>query len=180
LPKVGAIYLRRSTKFFIWALLVPLAVWLQGCGYQLSASAPIALPEGMSALYLEGVSNPTTQSWLEPSLRSALRDEFTRRGQVSWVDRQDADGLLKIDILSYTSGTKLENALEETVRSQVVLRLQATISRGSDQTMAWSSGRVSARESFSGAEDGPEARDAEQRVVALAVEKLADTLGQEF
>jgi len=162
----------------IFGLVAALA--LSGCGYQLSASAPIALPEGMTALYLENIVNPTTQSWLDPTLRSTLRDEFTRRGQVRWVEKQEADGLLEIEILSYTSGTKLENALEKTVRSQVVLQLQASILRGTDQTRAWSSGRISARESFSGLEDGPEARDAEQRVVDLAVEKLADSLGQEF
>ncbi len=153
---------------------------LPGCGYHMSASAPIALPESMTTLYLEKVSNPTTQSWLEPTLRSTLRDEFTRRGQVRWVEKHQAEGLLEIGIVSFTSGTKLENALEETVRSEIVLQLQATISRKADQTVAWDSGRITARESFNGPKGSTEARDAEQRVVDLAVEKLADTLGQEF
>ena len=151
-----------------------------GCGYQLTSSSPISLPEGMTRLYLEEVKNPTTEAWLEPSLRSALRDEFSRRGRIAWVDREQAEGLVRVNIEQYTASAKLEDAREQTIKSEVRLRIRGSIFRSRDHQLVWQSNTVLATESFVGPKEGQDRREAERRVVDLAVEKLADELGQGF
>jgi len=166
--------------WFFRAALAMLLCLTAGCGYHLSSSSPITLPEGMTRLYLEEVQNPTTESWLEPTLRSALRDEFSRRGRISWVHRDEAEGVVRLDIEQYTASAKLENAREQTIKSEVRLRLHGRIFRSRDHHLLWKSNTVLATESYVGPRDGTERREAERRVVDLAVEKLADDLGQGF
>lgn len=39
-------------------------------------------------------------------LRTIIRDEFTRRGQVTWVEREEAQSLVYVDVGEYsTSGS---------------------------------------------------------------------------
>jgi outer membrane lipopolysaccharide assembly protein LptE/RlpB len=167
----------------MWFFRLALAILVgltASCGYHLSSSAPITLPEGMTRLFLEEIDNPTTESWLEPALRSALRDELSRRGRIEWVDKDRAEGLVRLDIEQYTASAKLENAKEQTVKSEVRLRLRGRIFRSRDHHLLWESGTVLATESFVGPREGTEQREAQRQVVDLAVEKLADNLGQGF
>ncbi len=150
------------------------------CGYKWTASTPISLPKGITKLYLEKVENPTTQTWLEPRLRTAFREEFTRRGQIQWVKETETQGLVQIDITHFSSTTKLEDAQERTVKSEVTLGLEVKIFSQSEHVLLWNSDPVVVRESYTGSEEGPQRRKAEYRVVDLAVEEVANKLGQKF
>ncbi|GAB1400694.1 hypothetical protein MASR1M66_21490 [Aminivibrio sp.] len=80
------------------------------CGYSLTANAPIDLPADSTRLYLAKVTNPTTETWLEPMLRSSLRDELTRRGNVTWVGRNEAEATVNVDVRSYSTSDSVKGA----------------------------------------------------------------------
>lgn len=150
---------------------------LASCGYQLSSSVPIDMPQGITSLYIDRIENPSTEAWLESRLISGVRDEFSRRGRVSWVEKSQADGFLHLIITRYRDYTKVESADEKTLKSQIVLSLQGKILSARDREVLWISSPVHVRESFTGA---AEKRRAEERVIRDAADALANQLGSGF
>jgi outer membrane lipopolysaccharide assembly protein LptE/RlpB len=157
-----------------------LATLFLACGYHVRSSAPIVLPENICSLYVEKVTNPSTESWLEPYLRSSLRDEFTRRGQIQWVDKHQAKGILEILISTWRSSTLLEDADDQTVKSEALMRFKARIYRHKDHTLLWESNLIEVRESYSSGMYERGGQKAEHRVIDLGMERLADQLSQNF
>lgn len=151
--------------------------FLSACGYYYSSSAPLALPQGMQLLHLERIEDPTTQPQLESRLRTAIRNEFTQRGDVEWVPRKEAEGLLQMRILSFTSSSKLESSEQKTVRFQAVMRFQGSIFQSKDHSLVWESEELTVRESYA---DQSERDQAESRLVRQAAEKLANQLVRGF
>lgn len=167
----------------MWSSVRTLVVWLVlvcslgGCGYSLSAMAPIELPREQTLLCITKFENPPTESWLEPSLRAELRDEFTRRGQVRWVSRKEAETLVTIRVLGYSSSSTLKGADDETVTSAVQLRVAVDMYNASDHNQIWTSGTIYVSQSFKGTSNEQSARE---DAVRLAAERIADRLGQAF
>ena len=147
------------------------------CGYHFSSASPLVLPRNIQLLYLEEIQDPSTKPQLESRLRTSIRNEFTQRGDVEWVSRNRAEGLLRVIIDSFTSSAKLESAEGETVRSEAILRFRANIFESQEQTLIWESGELSVRESYS---DQAEKEQAQIRVMRLAAERLANKLAQRF
>jgi len=154
-----------------------LALLLSACGYHFSSAAPIALPRDMQQLYLGEIEDPTTEPQLESRLRTGIRNEFTQRGEVKWVSRERAEGLLRIRIFSFSSSSKLENPEQETVRYEAVMRFRGRIFQSEDDALVWESKELTVRESYS---QQSESDRAKRRLVRLAAEKLANQLGQKF
>lgn len=154
-----------------------MALLLSACGYHFSSAAPLDLPGNMQQLYLGGIEDPTTDSQLEPWLRTSIRNEFTQRGDVKWVSRERAEGLLQVRIFSFSSSSKLENPEQETVRYEAVLRFRGRIFQSEDDALVWESKELTVRESYA---QKSESERAKRRVVRLAAEKLANQLGQGF
>jgi len=150
---------------------------LSACGYHFSSTAPLALPQGMQLLHLERIEDPTTQPQLESRLRTGIRNEFTQRGDVEWVPRKEAEGLLQVKILSFTSSSKLESSEQETVRFEAVMRFEGSIFQSGDHALVWESGELSVRESYA---TQAERDQAQSRLVRQAAEKLANQLVQGF
>lgn len=149
---------------------------LAGCGYRNTLSGPVALPEDKRKLFFEEVENPTLRTSLDARLRSLIRDELTRRGKVEWVSRDQAEAYFQIEILQFTSTSSVTGAEEQTLRFTTVISLEGGIVSAADRSILWSSGPVSAYESFlSGGRDA-----AEDRVILLAVERVVDRLGHSF
>lgn len=157
-------------------LLTLALVLLAGCGYKNTQSGPVALPENTRKLFLEDVENPTLNTDLYARIRSLVRDELTRRGQVQWVPRGEAEALMSVEIRSFTSKASVKDAEDETLRSTASINLQAQIVSAADRSVLWTSGPVGASESFT--TGGQE--DAERRVILLGVQRLVDRLGQNF
>jgi len=147
------------------------------CGYHFSSASPLVLPRNMELIYLEEIQDPTTEPQLESRLRSSIRNEFTQRGNVEWVSRNRAEGLLRVTIDSFTSSAKLESAEEETVRYEAILRFRGRIFESTEQNLVWESGGLTVRESYS---DQAEREQAQIRVMRLAAEELANKLAQRF
>lgn len=167
-------------KYLASLVIVGFLLAFTACGYQVVAEAPIDMPGGISKLYLEGVENPTTEIWLDAELRKEVREEFIRRGQVKWVNKPEAKGYLNIEVLRFTSSAKLENAEEQTVRSEVVLILRGRIIGAQKSDLLWDSGEIAVRESHVGDEGSGEEREAQKQAVEEIVEELADTLSRDF
>jgi hypothetical protein len=136
----------------------------------------VALPDDRRALFIEEIENPTLMTSLNFRLRSLIRDELSRRGNVRWVDAGEASAVMQIEILTFTSSVTVTGSQDQTLRSAAVIVINGTILSAADRSVLWTSGNVSARESFtSGGEE-----DAEDRVIQLAVQRMVDRLAQNY
>lgn len=166
------------SKPFVLLALAGL-VLTAGCGYHLSARMPYALPQDISTVFLARVNNPSTNSWLEPKLRTEFRDELTKRGGIQWVAGHEAEGKLELDIQSFQSGTKLEDSQEKNVRSEMVLTLEAKLFSSRDDSLLARTGSIVVSESFDPQSPADE-NAAQDRVVELASELAVERLNQVF
>jgi outer membrane lipopolysaccharide assembly protein LptE/RlpB len=158
-------------------LLLALVLLLPACGYQLTAQAPIDLPRDSTMLFLDKVANPTTETWLEPMLRNSLREELTRRGNVTWVSRDAAQATVNVDVRAYSTSDAVKGRDDVTVKSEVRIQMDVSFFSTKKGSLIWTSGPVIASESYRGADNK---RKATQEAVDLAVRMVADRLSQKF
>lgn len=157
--------------------IVLLFLLTSACGYQLTAQEPISLPQDSTRLFLSKVSDPTTETWLEPMLRSSLRDELTRRGKVTWVDQGEAQALVTVEVRQYSAGTAVEGRYNTTIKSSAQIHLVVTFYSAQNNALIWTSGPIVVKESFRGPENK---QAATQRAVDLAVRMVADRMSYNF
>ncbi len=170
------------------AVLVLCLALCAGCGYNFAGMTPVDMPEGVSRLHLDRVNNPTQEAWLEPFVRSNFRDEFSRRADISWVDREQSQAYIEIDIKNYRVSDDLTGAGDRAVRSDVRLDLEVKIYHSQDDQLLWSSGSVRGSSSYYLAQDQapvpgestPGERQAAQEAVEEALRLATDRLGTEF
>ncbi|WP_028575586.1 LPS assembly lipoprotein LptE [Desulfonatronovibrio hydrogenovorans] len=169
-------------------LLLGFCLLLCSCGYTFVGASPISMPQGKRMLNITHVQNPTQEAWLEPYLRSYFQDEFTRRGNASWVPEDQAQGLVRMEISQFRTADGLTRERDRTVKANVTIVLEAMIFSATNGELIWSSGSITGRSSyFLAAEDtslpgsmGPEQRRASEEAVEQAVTRLADRLGDGF
>lgn len=167
----------------VLAFVLAAALALSGCGYTFTGSgspqaedAASRLAPEMRQMSLVRVDNPTTESWIEPRLRSLVRDEFNRRRLVSWTEKAKATSLLTIIIKKYTRQTYITGQQAQTVKLTAGLTMVFRVTRASDGAILWDSGEQNQVESFyPGDADG-----ADQRVTDLAVRRMADLMTQNY
>ena len=159
--------------FLFFLFFLPTAA---GCGYHFSSTSPIVLPANQRRIYLQRVNDPTTEVWLEPALRTEIRDEFTRRGNVLWVDEDSAQSFMRVTIKRYSSGSSFKGRDDTTIRRTIDLVISADIVDAASGHVLWSSGDVLVQESFLGRDE----QAAGHRAADLAAERLADRLQRTF
>jgi len=164
------------------ALLLALLLALGGCGYSFtgqSAGDPDAasrLDPAFRKMALARVENPTVEPWLEPRLRSLIRDEFTRRRVVTWTDKDKATSLLTVVIKKFARSTLVAGQQDQSVKLSTGLTLVFRVHRASDGAVLWESAELNQKESFfPGDSEG-----ADLRVTDLAVRLLADRMTQNY
>lgn len=150
---------------------------LAACGYQLHGRNELRLPGGGKRLYLARVEQPSTEPWMESALRIALREELSRRGDVLWTDRENADLSLTLRVTQYGTGASVTGRDDITLKSQAVITLELLVRDAATGTLLWNSGPITTAESYRGlsAQEG-----ASRRAIAEAVRRLADRLEPEF
>lgn len=163
---------------------------LTACGYQLSTQAPITLPQDSTKLFLSKVTNPTTETWLEPMLRTSIRDEFTRRGKVTWVGQEEAQATVNVDVREYSTSDSVKGLDDVTIKSQARIQMEVTLYSTTTHALIWTSGPIVATESYRGTggkrtatgtiQESSSKREATQNAVDLAVRMAADRLAQKF
>jgi hypothetical protein len=149
---------------------------LTGCGYRNTAESPFLLSREDRTLFLTEVENPTLRPTLDSRLRSLVRDEFTRRLGYTWTGKEVASALFSLEIINFTSSTAVAGARDQTLKSSANISLRATVRDKEDYSVLWDSGIVAASQTFLSGEQ----QAAEDRVILLAVERLADKLENDF
>ena len=151
---------------------------LAGCGgYALGGGNSSVLAPEYRTLAIDKISNPTTLSWIEPRIRKLLRDEFNRRGTITWTDdRTNADALISINIHQYNRPTAVAGENDETLRSMANFQFEAVITSTTTDAELWRSGVIGQDWPFFPG-DGAEA-DAE--VTRLGIRRLADRMTQNY
>ncbi|MHC1751139.1 LPS assembly lipoprotein LptE [Humidesulfovibrio sp.] len=177
--------MRRLTRSLLLklALLAATTLLLCGCGYHFTGSAPAdgtqaasRLAPELSQMTLARVDNPTVEAWLEPRLRSLIRDEFNRRRLVTWTDKAKATSLLTITIKRYTRSTAVSGQADQSVKLSTGIVATFRIARATDGAIIWDSGEQSQDESFyPGDSDG-----ADMRVTDLLVRRVSDLLTENY
>lgn len=163
-----------SIKKIVLLLCVVFAV--TACGYHNSATEPSSLGKQYREIAISKVENPTLERWLEPDLRSLLRDEITRRGQLIWVDKSKAEALINLRIISLSSGSRILGDKDKTLKYNKSLKVQMRVLSAADGTLLWNSGPVEVTESYySGEED-----EANALVTELLVRRLVDKMNQVY
>jgi outer membrane lipopolysaccharide assembly protein LptE/RlpB len=162
--------MKRLTAFML------LIFALAGCGYQNSATQPNMLSKGFTKVSFGKVKNPTLDRWLEPAMRSQIRDEITNRGQLQWVDKAEAEALINLKIISLEDSNGIRGDKDETLKYEETLRVQMSITNPNDGRTIWNSGTVEVSESYL-----PNNEPATQQlVVKLMSRRLVDRLNQAY
>lgn len=151
------------------------ALALTACGYSMG-NAPVALKERFRTLAVSEVRNPSLEPSLSQQMRTFVRDELTRRGGVTWVDRSEAKGLVEIDIDRYYTRSGLSGYHDETLRLEAIIHARLRILSSEDGRVVWDSGKVEVGEPFY---FGQEA-EVRAEVAELAARRLADRLLQNY
>lgn len=160
-----------------WWCVSLLLVGLAACGYQLHGRNELQLPGGGKRLYLARVEQPSTDPWMGPALRIALREELSRRGDIVWTERENADLSLTLRVTQYGTGTSVTGRDDITLKSQAVITLELLMRDAATGALVWNSGPITTAESFRGlsAQEG-----AARRAIAEAMRRLADRLEPQF
>jgi len=159
------------------AAAVLLILTLAACSsYTPVSEGPLVVPEGYRVLYLVEVENPTLETWLSQRLRSEIRDEVTNRGRMDWGDKHSAGAFLKVRIVLYTTSSRVKDPDDVTLKYQVTLAIEGSITLRGESGPHWTSGRIEVSESYL---PGAKAR-ADDKIVRLCAERLVDKMSQAF
>lgn len=167
----------------VLAICLLLLSLLSGCGYSFSGTAASGSAEVASRLdpalrkmVLVRVENPSVESWLEPRLRSLIRDEFNRRRLVEWTEKAQATSQLTVIIKRYSRSTLVAGQKDQSLKLSAAVTMRMRVTRASDGRVLWDSGEQSQSESFyPGDADG-----ADMRLTDLIVRRLADLMTEQY
>lgn len=152
---------------------------LCSCGYSMNPeSGPVVLNQDQRKVAIGTIDNPTQYTWLNAKIRSVLRDELTRRGWVTWVDKGEADALIDIEITHYHHDTDVTGDDEKTLRRAVTFTFEARILSALDNTTIWESKKISVNERYFSGEQ--EKAMADHRAAELGVRALVDRMSQNY
>lgn len=168
---------------FVLAVCLLLMSLLSGCGYSFSGTAASGSAEVASRLdpalrkmILVRVENPSTEAWLEPRLRSLIRDEFNRRRLVEWSEKDQATSQLTVIIKRFSRSTLVASEKDKSVKLSTAITMRLRVTRANDGRVIWDSGEQSQSESFyPGDADG-----ADMRLTDLIVRRLADLMTENY
>ncbi|KAB1442995.1 LPS assembly lipoprotein LptE [Pseudodesulfovibrio senegalensis] len=149
---------------------------LAGCGYSFPDGSTSSLPPQYRSLAINKVEHPTLYSWLEPRLRSLLRDELNRRDWVTWTSKKNARAWINIDVERYYRQAAVTGESDETLRSEASITMTATIVSPADGHVIWKSETIKESWPYYGGEE----EEADDEVTALAIRRLARQLSQNY
>ncbi|OIO04028.1 MAG: hypothetical protein AUJ49_03655 [Desulfovibrionaceae bacterium CG1_02_65_16] len=164
-------------------LLAAAALLLFGCGYTFTGmgseadhNAADRLAPEMRSMHILRVENPSTEAWLEPRLRSLVRDEFNRRHLVTWTDKAHATSLLTIVIKRYSRSTYISGRQDQSMKLSTSITMTFRVTRASDGMVIYDSGEQSKSESYyPGDADG-----ADMRLTDLAVRRMTSLMTENY
>ncbi|TIH17358.1 hypothetical protein D0S45_06785 [Marinifilum sp. JC120] len=167
-------FVMKSIQKLILLLCVVFAV--SACGYHNSATEPNRVGEQFREVAIAKVENPTLERWLEPKLRSMMRDEITRRGQLVWTDKSKAEALFNIRILELSDGSRILGDQDVTLKYDMTLKLQMKVTSATDGALIWNSGPLEVTESYYVGQE----EETKQLIIKLMVRRLVDRMNQAY
>ena len=149
---------------------------VSACGYHNSATEPNRIGEQFREVAIAKVENPTLQRWLEPKIRSMLRDEITRRGQLNWVEKSKAEALFSIRIIELSDGSRILGDQDVTLKYDMTLKVEMKVNSSSDGSLIWSSGPIEVTESYYLGQE----EETRQLITKLMIRRLVDRMNQAY
>jgi len=157
-------------------LILPLLLAACG-GYSFGEGDTSVLPPDHRTLAVGEVTNPTTLSWIEPRIRSLLRDELHNRGTITWSDtKAGADAVIDITVEQYNRPTAVTGTNDQTLRSVAIFRFRAVIRSAMDDSVLWESSTISQNWPFFSGDE----KNADLEVTRLGIRRLADLMTQNY
>ena len=151
-----------------------------GCGYQLISTSPIILPENITLIDISKIKNPTTNPQIPTEFRTQLIDEFSKRSSnIKFVDNEEAEAQLIIEIVDYSLETDVENIYEETEKSDLCMTVRCYLYNRQDK-LVWDSKNISKCESLSKNASASEVKRTREKVIKDIIIKLAMQLSNNF
>lgn len=134
-------------KILVWVgmALALIGVILGGCGYRLAGTG--TLPDGVVRVFVAEPVNRTAESRLISIISNELKNEMTRR-QVRMVDAsQDADGVLKSEIVSLSDAIVARRGETMALEKRITLRMDLILEKQDGQVL-WRGKNIEADESY--------------------------------
>ena len=177
---------RNASPILLSCLLA--ALFVAGCGYQLTSREPSVLTRQYNAtaasengqepptIKIKGISNPTLYISLEHQLRGAFRDAIANRNIARWQDSGLADYELQINITKYTMDGWGYSSTGDSVMYRASLTMNAVIYSGETNQPVWNSGQVSLSRTY----DTDNERDAAYALALEVVDRIVDRMRSAF
>lgn len=165
----------RPRAFASLTAVLLLAVLAQGCGYTLGGAQ--GLPGDVRTLHIGKVDNTTLDVTLPPLLHSLFRQEIEKRDLAGWAGAREADGIVKLSVVSLSTNSRVTTTEGRTLKFQTTVVLRGTLTHRVDQKQVWDSGDVAGEETFF---DPAEESAAVSRAMEFAVRYLVDSMTATF
>lgn len=153
------------------------ALTASSCGYTMvGRETPTVLKEEYRKLCIILVENPSLEYDLEPSIRSKFRDELTKRGGVTWVDRPEATGWVTLEIQRFDLSGWVKGYQDKTLKYEASIWVSARIQSAASGKVIWDSGGVNVSRSYLKGQE----KETQEIVTELAVRRLADRMIENY
>ena len=158
-------------------LLVLCFVGLAACGYKPAAFSPSILGDGTKTLKIKEIDNPTLESWVPHSIRTALRDEVNARHLARWVDSGPADYEISIIVLALTQRESIHDRYDQPLLYDNLLRIRAIVYDGATNQEIWRSRDISYSDRV---QNAPDNKTHSAGVISRTMQIVADELRATF
>ena len=143
--------MRLEVKYVVACLC--LITWISGgCGYHLPGRGD-ALPDDVEKIFVEVLTNRTTEPFIENKLTSAVRDQFARRPEFEVVSTRDkADAVLSGIITRYRARAVAYDEYDDIKEYRAAMTAELRFERPDGSEVFWQ-GNVSWDEEFMAHDD---------------------------
>jgi len=119
------------------------------CGYSFIGGGSV-LPLDIKNIYIENISNNTTDITISSLLHEALQDRFEKFGVVNIVDSiHDADAILSANVVSLSRDTKTSTSGTDTaLQYDIKLSVSADLKRVDNGQILWKNSGLSASQTY--------------------------------
>ncbi len=138
-------FLPRGAVFSLFLLF--LVCILSGCGYH-RAGRTAELPEWIQTIYIAPWDNRSNELLLGPWVTAELRHEFLRGRALKLVPEQEADVILRGNIVQVDTGGLSYTRYDQTVERRISMRCSITLEDRRTGRVLWTTRDIRREEAF--------------------------------
>ena len=124
-----------------------LLLLVSACGYHLLGKE-VHLPGGVSKIYVETAENKTMEDGLEQLFTQRLLEHLNADGRIKLVNKNEADGILKSEILKAQEMPLAFDKFGRVTLLQVEVSAQVILLASKENKKLWDSGILLEREEY--------------------------------